>query len=183
MLVRIGTSPDGSVRAGEDDDESHAEQRADVAGSRVETYRTPQDGKMILTLTANLNGDLQIVAARRSGRAIAVESPAGTSSARNINQATRIAASILGPTLEQADRTGAKWGLFVSVEGAGSALFGEFPPGPASPTLTGPPAKPSAPIAQVFRQWQRDGSALGALDAALKIIEIYAERRPQRAVA
>ena len=138
---------------------------------------------MIFTLTANLNGDFTVVTARRSGRAIAVEGRAGTNLARNINQATRIAASILGPILEQADRTAAKWGLFVAVEGGGSALFGEFPPSPASPTLTGPPAKPSAPIAQIFRLWQRDGSALGALDAALKIIEIYAERRPQRAAA
>jgi hypothetical protein len=138
---------------------------------------------MIFTLTANLNGDFTIVTARRSGRAVAVEGPAGTSLAPSINQASRLAASIIGPNLERADRTDARWGLFVSVGGGWSALFGEFPPGSASPVLTGPPAKPSAPIAQIFRQWQQDGSALGALDAALKVIEVYTERRPQRAAA
>jgi hypothetical protein len=138
---------------------------------------------MLFTLTAHVNAEFTTITADRHGRAIAVEGPGGTSAARNVNQATRIAAGILGPILERADRTGAKWGLFVIVEGGGSALFGEFPPTPGSPTLSGPPAKPSAPIAQIFRHWQRDRTALGALDAAIKIIEIYTHRPAGRAAA
>lgn len=139
---------------------------------------------MLFTLTTQINGDFTTVTAERSGRAIAVQTPRGVSPVRNINQATKIAADLLGPLLEPAGRMGAEWGLYVAVEGGAAALFGRFPPELASPELTGPPAKPADPVAQIFRHWERrDGTPLGALEAALKIIEIYTSRGRVRAAA
>ena len=106
----------------------------------------------------------------------------GTAFVRNLNEATRIAARVLGPALERAQRTGAAWGLYVSA-GEASALFGAWAPAPASsPQVAGPQPNPSTPIARIYDHWRhRDGSPLGALEAAAKIIAIYAERRPQAA--
>lgn len=137
----------------------------------------------IFTLTSHVNGDFAAVTAARRGRQIVVTTPVGTSLARNVTQAVRLAAEVLGPALERAGKTSSEWGLYVSVAGY-SALFGRFPAGAASPQLTGPYAKPSEPIAHVFKEWKRnDGSPLGALNAAFKVVEIYAERQPERAAA
>jgi hypothetical protein len=138
---------------------------------------------MIFTLTSHVNGDFATVTSARRGRQIVVTTPAGTSLARNVNQATRFAAEALGPGFERAGKTNSKWGLHVGVGGY-AALFGRFPEGAASPQLTGPQAKSSEPIAHIFNEWKcHDGTPLGALNAALKIVEIYAERQSERAAA
>jgi hypothetical protein len=137
----------------------------------------------IFTLTRHVNGDFDTVAAVRRGRQIVVTTPVSTSLTRNTSQATRLAAEALGPAFERAGKTSSEWGLHVAIGGY-AALFGRFPERAASPHLTGPVAKPSEPIAHIFNEWKRhDGTPLGALNAALKIVEIYAERRPERAVA
>lgn len=137
----------------------------------------------IFTLTSHVNGSFETVTATRRGAQIVVETRGGPALARNVRQATKLAAEALGPALERAGRTGSAWGLYVSVGGA-AAIFGTFPEDPLSPGLTGRPGRPSAPVVQIFNEWERhDGTPLGALDAALKIIEIYAERRPERAAA
>jgi hypothetical protein len=137
----------------------------------------------IFTLTSHVNGDFAVVAAVRRGRQIVVTTPAGTSLARNVHQAVRLTAEALGPALERAGKTSSEWGLHVSAAGC-AALFGRFPEAAASPQLTGPQAKPSEPIAHIFKEWKRhDGTPLGALDAALKVVEFYVDRQPERAVA
>lgn len=137
---------------------------------------------MLFNLTAHTNGEFVSVAAERSGRMIVLRG-AGSALARNLNQATKAAAEILGPMLADADRTGKKWGLHVAVESGAAAVFGEFPPEPASPQLHGPEAKPSDAVARIHRQWARDGSAVAALDAAIKIIDTYVGRRRRRQAA
>lgn len=137
----------------------------------------------IFTLTSHVNGNFETVTATRRGAQIVVETRGGPALARNVRQATRLAAEALGPALERAGRTDSAWGLHVSVADA-AAIFGEFPEKPMSPSLTGPRARPSEPIARIFHEWKRhDGTPLGALDAALKIVQIYAEQRPERAAA
>lgn len=137
----------------------------------------------IFTLTSHVNGDFAAVTAVRRGQQIVVTTPDGTSLARNVSQVIRFATEALGPVLERAGRTSSEWGLHVSVAGY-AALFGRFPAGAASPQLTGPQAKPSEPIAHIFNEWKRhDGTPLGVLNAAFKIVEIYAERQSERAVA
>jgi hypothetical protein len=137
----------------------------------------------IFTLTSHVNGDFDTVTAARRGRQIVVTTPSSTSLAGSTSQATKLAAEALGPAFERAGKTSSEWGLHVGVGGY-AALFGRFPEGAASPQRTGPLAKPSEPIAHIFNEWKRhDGTPLGALNAALKIVEIYAERRPERAVA
>lgn len=137
----------------------------------------------IFTLTAHTNGQFTTVAATRQGWQILVETPEHSTLVRSVRQAIKLAAEILGPDLERAEKTGSEWGLYVSVGGM-AAQFGRFPPGPASPQLSGRQARPSEPLAQIFRQWKRSGeSPTGALNAALKIIEIYAERRPESVAA
>jgi hypothetical protein len=136
----------------------------------------------IFTLTSHVNGTFETVTATRRGAQIVVDTRGGPTPARNVRHATKLAAETLGPALERAGRTDSAWGLYVNA--GASATFGRFPENPLSPTLTGPPARPSEPIVQIFNEWERhDGTPLGALDAALKIIEIYAERRPERAAA
>jgi|SRR6187399_2595551 len=137
----------------------------------------------IFTLTSHVNGDFAVVTSARRGRQIVVTTPVGTSLAGNVHQAVRLAAAALGPALERAGKTSSEWGLHVSVAGY-AALFGRFPEAAASPQLTGPQAMPSEPIAHVFKEWKRhDGTPLGALDAALKVVEIYADKQPERAAA
>jgi hypothetical protein len=137
----------------------------------------------IFTLTSHVNGSFETVTATRRGAQIVVDTRGGPALARNVRQATRLAVDALGPALGRAGRTGSIWGLYVNVADA-AAIFGEFPEEPTSPRLTGPQARPSEPIVQIFNEWKRhDGTPLGALDAAFKIIEIYAERRPERAAA
>lgn len=137
----------------------------------------------IFKLTSHVNGDFETVTATQRGRQIMVELPGGTSIARNVRQATKLAADALGPALERAGRTNSAWGLHVSAGGA-AATFGKFPEDPGSPGRIGRPARPSEPVARIFNEWEHhDGTSLGALDAAIKIIEIYVERRPEMAAA
>ena len=138
----------------------------------------------MFALICNHNGELTSVTAEQRGRAIAVNiSGGGTILARSLSEATRKAADLIAPHLDRARRTEAEWGLYVSA-GDVSALFGEFPPDPVTPTITGPPAKRSSEVARIHDQWaHRDGSPLGALDAAIKIIQIYAERSTHRRAA
>jgi hypothetical protein len=137
----------------------------------------------IFTLTSHVNGSFETVTATRRDAQIVIETRGGPALVRNVQQATRLAAEALGPALERAGRTASAWGLHVSVADA-AAIFGKFPEEPMSPSLTGPQARPSEPIARIFNEWKRhDGTPLGALDAALKIVQFYAERRPERAAA
>jgi hypothetical protein len=148
------------------------------------TKHDDQDGNgmTIFTLTSHVNGSFETVTATRRGAQIVVDTRGAPALARNVRQATRLAAEALGPALERAGRSGSIWGLYV--DAGASATFGRFPEDPLSPSPTGPPARPSEPIVQIFNEWKRhDGTPLGALDAALKIIEIYADRRPERTAA
>lgn len=150
--------------------------------------RTKQDGQDVKTmtifkLTSHVNGDFETVTATQRGGQILVELPGGASLARNIRQATKMAADALGPALERAGRSNSAWGLHVSAGGA-AATFGKFPEGPGFPERIGRPARPSEPVSRIFNEWEHhDGTPLGALHAAIKIIEIYVERRPETVAA
>lgn len=62
----------------------------------------------IFTLTSHVNGNFETVSATQRGRQIVVELPGGTSIARNVRQATELAADALGPALERAGRNARK---------------------------------------------------------------------------
>lgn len=138
----------------------------------------------LLRLTAYVNGQFLNITASRRGRQVVVISDAASVLARNVHAASMAAAEMVGPMLESAARTGSKWGLHVSLGGVG-ARFGDFPDeNPRTPTLSGPRARPDEPVARIWEQWhRRDGSSLGALEAVMKIIEIYAEHKASRAAA
>lgn len=131
----------------------------------------------VFSLTSQVLGDEHAVSAEWRGPAIAVVSEEGVTMARNLNDATRVAARILGPGLERAGRTKAPWGLHVEVAG-NQAVYGEWPllPGPVRRD-----PRPS-PLTRIRAQWKEGDSPLEALDNAIRIIHALAER-PGRAAA
>jgi len=64
------------------------------------------------------------------------------------------------------------WGLRVSV-GAVSAVYGEFPGFPGSPSAV----DRSSPVVRIRSQWHDGQGPLAALENALRIVEAYAGRR------
>lgn len=131
----------------------------------------------LFNLRAQVNGREQIVAATRSRQGISIETPGGHQVVRNVGAATRVAAEVLGPALDRAQRSNSMWGLYVEA-GEVRALFGEWPPGDDSaPQLHGKRSSPATELSRIYDSWQRrDGTPVGALDAAAKIIEAYSKR-------
>jgi hypothetical protein len=138
----------------------------------------------LFSISGHVNGQLMSVSGQRSGGGIALLLGGRPVAAASLDAALRLVAQELGPQLERAQRTSSAWGVYVAA-GTASALFGDpWPLGQPTPAITGPPPKRSAPVARIHDAWRnRDGSPLGALEAALKIIEAYAERGPQAAAA
>ncbi len=108
--------------------------------------------------------------------------PGGPTRARSLADAIRKAAAVIGPKLQKAQATSSVWGLHIAAGGA-EALFGEWMPVEARPEFVPDPPTRKSEIQRIYAEWQRhDGSPLGALEAASKIIEIYAEH-PQAMAA
>lgn len=132
------------------------------------------------TLVVHLNGAEHTVTAERRGPAFVVLSDSGSAAARSLHRAIKIAAEIAGPYLERARSSGAAWGLYVAA-GDAQARFGTWPP-TVGPQIAAPRSNPSSPVARIHDHWmRRDGTPLGALDAAVKIIEIYSARGQREA--
>lgn len=131
----------------------------------------------VFSLISQILGEQHAVSAEWRGRAIAVTSQGGVIMARNVNDASRVAAQILGPDLERAGKNKAPWGLHVEVAG-NQAVYGEWPllPGPA------PRDSRPSPLSRIRAQWKEGDSPLEALDNAPRIIHAFAER-PRRQAA
>lgn len=128
---------------------------------------------MTFEIRAHTNGALVEASAEPYGRGYLVHLPAGVQRAGTAARAARFALDLLGPRFADADRTGKKWALDLEV-GQISASFGEWPPELTRFRPRGRRPDPSSPLARIFRDWQRDPSAVRALDAAQKLIEQYA---------
>lgn len=126
----------------------------------------------VFTLKIQVTGEEQEAVADRHERAIAVVTSEGTSLAHGVHAATRLAAGVLGPLLEQANRNDAPWGLYVDVAG-NQAVYGDWP------LLSGPPVdlrrKPSQ-LSKIRALWRDGDGPVAALNNAIKIIEEFAER-------
>lgn len=131
----------------------------------------------VFTLRVQVAGHEHEVVGERRGRAIAVLTPQGIQGARSLHAATRIAANVLGPPLDQAERNGAPWGLYVEV-GHNQAVYGDWPLLPGS--LDDRRRKPSR-LSKIRALWEEGDGAVAALNNAITIIEEFAEQ--QRAAA
>ena len=131
----------------------------------------------VFRLTSQILGEEHPVTAEWRSRAVAVTSEADVTMARNVNDATRVAAHILGPGLERAGKKKLPWGFSVEVAGS-QAVYGDWPllpvPVPRDPRPT--------PLSRIRAQWKEGDSPLEALDNAIRIIHAFAER-PRRAAA
>jgi hypothetical protein len=131
---------------------------------------------LTFTLRAHVNGIQTTVTARGVRGHYVVESPSGSVQVRGLGSAARRASQEVGPVLARAQSTGSRWGLYVAAGGA-EALFGEWTPAENPPHIQGDPRDHVSDIARIHDEWSRlDGSPRGALDAAVRIIEIYTER-------
>ncbi len=116
----------------------------------------------------------------RSGRYV-IETPTGPVQAPALADALRRAAEHIGPVLARAARTDSAWGLYVTAGGA-HALFGEWIPADTRPQFVGDPPTRKTKVSRIYYEWKNhDGTPIGALEAAVKIIELYAERSEVRA--
>jgi hypothetical protein len=126
----------------------------------------------IFSLQAQVLGTSYSAVASNDGLGITVETGNDRLAARSVREAERIARNYLGPILSKAERNGAPWGLLVSVGGV-AAVYGNWPLLPG-----GPPSSPtSIELVTRIRREYHDGSALAALENALRIIEAYAGDR------
>ena len=133
------------------------------------------------TFRVHINGVETSVTAQRWGRGWVVRSDGSPTQARSQAEAIRRASEVVGPVLAKAQSSGAVWGLAVSVGGA-EALFGEWIPVEAVPSFVPDPPTRKSQIQRIYQHWQRhDGSPLGALEAACKIVEIYIDRPQSKA--
>lgn len=130
----------------------------------------------VFSLTSQVLGDEHAVSAESRGRGIAVISEEGATPARNVNEATRIVARILGPGLEDAGRKGLPWGLHVEVAGK-QAVYGEWP----LLSVPGPRDLQPSPLSKIRAQWKQGDSPLEALDNAIRIIHAFAEHHRRAA--
>jgi uncharacterized protein (DUF58 family) len=104
-----------------------------------------------------------------------VHSEGLTHRARDLDRAIRIAAATVGPLMERGDRFGEGWGLMV-VAGPASVAYGNWPVGPPGDPRKGPPG-----LDQILRQYRPGDGARAALQNAIRVIEVFAERRSHRA--
>ena len=126
----------------------------------------------IFSLRAQVLGTTYGATASNDGLGITVETGSGRFAARSVREAERIARNYLGPILSTAERNNAPWGLHVSVAGV-AAVYGNWPL-----LAGGPPSSPTTIelVTRIRREYQ-DGSALAALENALRIIEAYTKDR------
>ena len=133
------------------------------------------------TLRAQVNGIETMVSSGGARGHYVVETAGSRVQARSLGAAVRRAAQAIGPVLAKAQADGSKWGLYVAAGGA-QALFGEWTLAANPPQIQGDPRDHKSDIARIHDEWlNRDGSPGGALDAAVRIIEIYTERPRARA--
>ena len=133
-------------------------------------------------LLVHLNGEEHSVNVEPRASGYVVIGEGGSTLARNLRQATKAAAEIVGPILERTRSTGAAWGLYVKV-GDAAARFGTWPP-TVGPQVNAPINQPPSHVSRIWDHWaNRDGTPLGALDAAIKIIDHYSARPRGREAA
>jgi hypothetical protein len=132
-------------------------------------------------LRAHINGIETEVNARSVRGRYVIDTQGGQVQVRTLGAAARRAAAGLGPILAKAQATSSRWGLYV-VAGGAQALFGEWSPVENPPHIQGDPRNRTSDIARIHDEWRNhDGSPRGALDAAMRIVEIYTERPAARA--
>jgi hypothetical protein len=104
------------------------------------------------------------------GTGITVQTDSGPRAARTMGEAMREAREYVGPFLHDAERRKLPWGLLVSVSGV-SAVYGAWP------LLPGRSGSVSEELVAKIRRQYKDGSALAALENALRIIRAYTSDR------
>ncbi|HXF00092.1 MAG TPA: hypothetical protein VN458_07080 [Solirubrobacterales bacterium] len=133
------------------------------------------------TLRAHFNGIGTAVSARGVRDRYLIETPSGPVQVRTLGATVRRTAAEIGPVLAKAQATSSRWGLYV-VAGGAQALFGEWGPAENPPHIQGDPRDHTSAIARIHDEWRNhDRSPRGALDAAMRIVEIYTERQAARA--
>jgi hypothetical protein len=134
-------------------------------------------------LRAHINGIETSASARGARGSYVVETSDGPVQVRGLSAAVRRAAQDVGPIMARAQISGSCWGLYVTAGGA-AALFGEWTPVESPPHVHGDPRDHASDIARIHDEWRnRDGSPRGALNAAIRIVEIYTERPAMRRAA
>jgi hypothetical protein len=125
----------------------------------------------IFSLQVQVAGFNHHATAHSDGTGITVDTDSGPRAARTTGEAMREAREHLGPFLHDAERRNLPWGLLVSVSGV-SAVYGTWPllPGGGRGSVT------EELVTQIRRQY-KDGSALAALENALRIIRAYTSDR------
>jgi hypothetical protein len=126
----------------------------------------------VFSLVAQVLGTTRSDSVTGDGVGFTAQTSTGPQSARSLRQAIEIVRRDLGPFLQRAERSGVPWGLRVSV-GAVSAVYGEFPGFPGSPSAV----DRSSPVVRIRSQWHDGQGPLAALENALRIVEAYAGRR------
>lgn len=129
----------------------------------------------IFSLQIQVAGFGHHATASSDGYSVSVETDGGARSARNVREATREAREHLGPFLHDAERRKLPWGLLVSVGGV-SAVYGAWPLLSGGGGGGGGAGESESLVARIRRQY-KDGSALAALENALRIIGAYTNER------
>jgi len=124
----------------------------------------------IFSLKIQVAGFNHHATALSDGTGITVDTDSGPRAARTIGEAAREAREYLGPFLHDADRRKLPWGLLVSVSGV-SAVYGAWP------LLPGGRGSVTEELVTRIRRQYKDGSALAALENALRIIRAYTPDR------
>lgn len=126
----------------------------------------------IFSLQVQVVGFNHHAVARSDGYSITVETDGGSRSARSVREAMREAREHVGQYLHDAEKRKLPWGLLVSVAGV-SAVYGAWPLLPGSGESE---SRTESLVARIRRQY-KDGSALAALENALRIIDAYSNDR------
>jgi hypothetical protein len=126
----------------------------------------------VFRLQAQVLGITHSVVASADGMGITVTTDATQQAARTVLEAQRVARNFLGPVLHDADKRKLPWGLYVSVSGV-AAVYGSWPLLPSS----GERQSSDAELVTRIRRAYKDGSALAALENALRIINAYTNER------
>lgn len=130
----------------------------------------------LFALDAQKAGVNRHVDAQADGLGITVHTDAGPVSARNVNDAIRVARDYMGEYLKSAQRPGVPWGLRVTVSG-GVAVYGEWP---LSGGGGGDVTFQNTPLVRIRNRWEGSGP-LSALENAVAIIRAYAPSASRRA--
>lgn len=127
----------------------------------------------IFSLQIQVVGQTHHATATSDGTGITLSTIGAPVAAASVREAERAAQNYLGPFLHDADRRKLPWGLYVSVGGV-AAVYGTWPLLPSGRPSNDPSRDEF--VTRIRREF-RDGSALAALENAIRIIEAYTPQR------